>query len=413
MWGGDIKGSSWGDLENLYAPLNSKLHEGCPTFTPDGTAVYFMRCQKMDQNKAGDCKIFVSKKSPVGRWEEPVELPANINTGNSQTPRIMADAETLIFSSDKFPQNKGGMDLLVTKLQADGSWSEPRPLDFVNTEKDDQFVSVISNGRYLLKDAPGKFKSELVEYLIPDELRPRGVMKLEGVVTDNSGAPAVAYASVTDLQTKQRFFSGRPDPKDGSFFVYLKEAGSYELSIDPEQNNVTYFSQRFDLPLNSNLNTRRINVTIKPVAAGDEIELDALRFKPYTSELEDAASELRRLSRLIKSSPQFTFELQVLLAGYEEDSIPSNPDLTEMSIDSVIMQIDDIDTLGMLYQRDSMIVDTTYHNNRTKRQAETLMRELAAVGVDAGSLTYFVNVRPEAVLENRRTTVRMAVRAKK
>lgn len=412
IWQGSLKANSWGELENMYLPINSKGHEGCATFTPDGTTIYFMRCEKMDVNKAENCKLMVAKKTTGGRWGEPAELPPHINTGNSQTPRIMADAETLIFSSDKFLPNKGGMDLYITKL-VNGNWLNPVPLDFVNTEKDDQFVSVISNGRYLLRDSPGKSKSELVEYLFPNELRPRGVMKLEGTVTDNTGSVAPAYISVTDLKTNTRFFSGRPDAKDGTFFVYLKEGTSYELSIDPENGNFTYFSKRFDLTGNPNLNLQRISITIKPLEAGDELELDALRFKPYSSQLEDADSEMRRLSRLIKSNAQFNYELQVLLAGYQEDTHQSNPDLTELSIDSVIVHLDDIDSLGQLYQRDSVVVQHTWHNNRTQKQVEEILRQFALQGIDTSMIKYFVNTRPEAVPENRRTYVRLVVRAKR
>jgi DNA-binding beta-propeller fold protein YncE len=412
IWQGSLKANSWGELENMYMPINSKGHEGCPSFTPDGTTLYFMRCEKMDAAKAENCKIFVAKKGPGGRWEEPAELPAHINTGNSQTPRIMADAETLIFSSDKLLPNKGGMDLYMTRFK-NGNWSAPIPLEFVNTAKDDQFISVVSNSRYLLRDSPGKSKSELVEYLFPDELRPKGVMKVDGTVSAVGGGLVSAYVSVTDLKTNSRFFSGRPDPKDGSYFVYLKEGSTYELSVDPENGNYTYFSTRFDLTGNTNLNLQKIATTLKPLQAGDELDLEALQFKPHTSQLADADSELRRLSRLMKSNPQFMYELQVILAGYEESTTQRIPDLTEHSIDSIIVQLDDIDTLGQLYQRDSLIVQSTWHNNRTQKQAEEVIRQLSLLGVDTSDIRFFVNARPEAVLENRKTNVRLLVRARR
>jgi hypothetical protein len=412
IWQGSLKANSWGELENLYMPINSKGHEGCPSFTPDGNTLYFMRCEKMNATKAENCKIFMAKKGPGGRWGEPTELPAQINSGNSQIPRIMADAETLIFSSDKILPNKGGMDLYMTKLK-DGNWSVPVPLDFVNTEKDDQFVSVMSNGRYLLRDSPGKSKSELVEYLFPDNLRPAGVMKLEGTVTDPAGGIMPAYVSITDLRTNSRFFSGRPDSKSGAYYAYLKEGSEYELSIDPENGNVTYFSRRFDLTQNANLNLQRINTILKPLTAGDELELDALRFKPFSAKLQDADAELRRLSRLIKSNLQFDFELQVLLIGYEEDSVQSSPDLTELALDSVIIQLDDIDSLGQIYHRDSVVVEHTWHNNRTRKQAEEILRQLSLQGVDTSTMRYFVNARPEAIMENRKTLVRLIVRPKR
>jgi hypothetical protein len=94
----DLKGNTWSEPQNLMLPVNSKTNDGCPSLTPDGNTIYFMRCDRMDQNKADGCKLFSAKKKSNGQWDEPRELPANINTGNSQTPRIMADGETLIFS---------------------------------------------------------------------------------------------------------------------------------------------------------------------------------------------------------------------------------------------------------------------------------------------------------------------------
>ena len=157
IFSSELTGSTWSQPENLMLPINSKSNDGAPSFTGDGNTIYFMRCDKMDQNKASSCKIFVAKKKSNGQWEEPVELPASINTGNSQAPRIMADGETLIFSSDKITPNKGGMDLYISKLK-NGTWTNPIALDFVNTEKDDQYVSVAALGRYLLKEAPGARK---------------------------------------------------------------------------------------------------------------------------------------------------------------------------------------------------------------------------------------------------------------
>ena len=98
--------------------------------------------------QSDNCKILRVKKKPNGQWDVPEELPASINTGNSQTPRIMADGETLVFASNKMAGGKGGMDLYLTRF-TNNTWSNPVPLDFVNTDKDDQYVSAAGLGRYL------------------------------------------------------------------------------------------------------------------------------------------------------------------------------------------------------------------------------------------------------------------------
>ena len=410
IWMSELSGSTWGEIKNIFLPINTKGNEACATLTPDEKTIFFMRCEKMDLEKADRCKIFMSRKKASGQWEEPVELPANINTGNSQTPRIAADGETLIFSSNKISPNKGGMDLYVTKLK-NGVWSNPLPLDVANTDKDDQYVSVQANGRYVLREAPGKFKTEIVEYLIPDDLRSRGVMKVEGFVKDAAGKPTPAYISVFDQYNNKRIFNAQPEP-NGSFFLYLLEGSAYELSIDHEQGTYTYYSKQYDLMHNDVLRNEKINVILKPLAAGDELVLDALRFRPNSIELDHADSELRRLTRLIKNTP-LNFEVQVLLSGYVEDSVQTSPDLTEVIVDSTNVVLQRVDSLGQLTTRDSLVVRTRYHNDRTEKEANVIIDKLVAAGVDRSTLTLFVNAKQEDIIENRKTIIKIVARPKR
>lgn len=411
LWASELKGSTWSPITNLFLPVNTKGNEGCATFTPDGNTIFFMRCDRMDMQKADKCKIFMAKKKPgTNQWEEPAELPAHINTGNSQTPRIAADGETLIFSSDKISPNQGGMDLYVTKLK-NGTWSAPLPIPDVNTEKDDQYVSLQANGRYLLKEAPGKFKSEILEYLLPDNLRPKGVMKVDGFIKDAEGKPTPAYISVFDLYNNTRILSSRPEA-DGSFFFYLLEGNAYEVSVDHEQGSYTFFSKQFDLMHNETLRNEKLNVILKPIAAGDELVLEGLHFTPHTLTLDNnAESELRRVSRLMKST-SLDFELQVLLSGYLEDSVKSSPDLTEVMIDSTNVVLQKVDSLGQLSTQDSLVIKTRYHNDRTPAEAEVIIAKLAASGIDRNRIAVLVNARQEDVVENRKTIIKLIARKK-
>jgi hypothetical protein len=403
----ELKGAAFTEPVNVGAPVNSKSHEACPSFTPDGNTMYFMRCDQMEQNKAGGCKIFRIAKKPNGQWEEAVEMPANINTGNSQSPRIMADSETLIFSSDKRSPNKGGMDLYVSKFR-NGNWTDPIAMDFTNTDKDDQFVSVSALGRYLLRDSQGPKKNELVEYLIPEDLRPRSMMKVEGKVTDATGGIIPAYISANDMATQKRFFNGRPNA-DGSFMLYLKEGSKYEFSIDPEQSNVTYFSKAFDLSSEKIPQSEKVFATLKPLAAGDEIQTDLIRFKPYTSELDLATStgELKRVVRLINANPDFKFQVNVQLNGYVEDTLKSNPDLTEVLIDSVIYEYNGVDSLGQPSTEDSLAVKTLYHNNRANAQAKAVVEYLTAQGVNRDRLAFTGTAVPGIVPENKKLLIKL------
>ncbi|MDV3309840.1 MAG: hypothetical protein LOY03_13600 [Cyclobacteriaceae bacterium] len=394
LWMSERNGSSWSTPQNLAAPLNTRAHEACATFTPDQKTVYFMRCETMSQREASGCKIMMSKKQANGRWGEPVALPPSINTGNAQAPRILADGETLIFSSDR-PGGKGGMDLYVSRFR-NGSWTDPVPMTFANTPDDDQFVSVNASGRYLLRDAPGDRRREMAEFLIPDHLRPKGLMRVEGTI---AGAPA-AYLSVHDLANGKRIFNGRPDGQ-GFFKLYLMEGSTYELSIDPEHDRLLYYSQRFDLTGDTLEQIVRVTPRIAPPKTGDEIPLDLVEFHGNTTDLTPASSaEVKRVARLIRGNPDREFAIKVVMTGYVEDSIRSSPELTEVRYDSVWTTIEVPDTTyvdadSMMVQvRDTLIVQPVFHNDRTQQQAEAVVSALEGQGVPRDRLPVEVMALP-------------------
>lgn len=417
----ELKGTIWSEPMNPGTPLNSKLHDGCPSASVDGSALYFMRCEKMDMNKAENCKLMVVKKKPTGQWEEPVELPAIINTGNSQTPRIMGDSETLIFSSNKFAGGKGGMDLYMTRLIGT-QWSMPVALNFANTAGDDQYVSASSLGRYLLKDAPGPKRSEIIELLFPADVKPKGLMKVEGKMAGLENLSS-AYVSVFNQKDQSRVYNGRPG-KDGSFVVYLKEGGVYDLSIEPEQDNFTFYSKEFDVIGEKLSALEKINVTLKQVSTGDEIELPGISFKPYSKTIAPSATqELRRLVRLIKGNPSYKFNVDVTLIGLQQDSVQSNSDLTEIQADTTRIPVTytipnptPADSLSasmdsvITATRDSVVVKVTYHNNRTEQQSESIRNYLISQGVATGNLSVSFKAIVEALPENRKTVIKVRVK---
>lgn len=429
----ELTGQGWSEPRNLGLPVNSKKHDGAPSLTADENTMYFMRCETMDRHKASGCRLMMAKRNYRGVWEEPTELPAYINTGNSQVPRILGDGVTLLFSSDKLPGNKGGMDLYETRF--DGiAWSQPVALAFANTEKDDQYVSVSSLGRHLMKDQPGMRSTEIVELLFPEDLKPLSTMKVQGVV--KGVAPSAAYISVFDQVNGRRIFNGQP-AADGSFTIFIPEGSCYDLSIEPQEDRLTYFSKTYDLRGSGFQINDRIEATIAPIRAGDEIELAGIGFKNYTAEISPTSDEaLRRLARLVKGNPANRFVLDLTYYGYREDSIQSDPDLTEHVIDSSYLQVLkqvpdslvadsleydslDLDSLQLdSLERDTMItviIDSlvirhTYHNDRSQRQTEAILEALRKDGVDVSKIEMKYRAVPDMPAEDRRTMIRLKVR---
>ena len=400
-------GNAWAEPMNMLLPVNSKVNDGCPSISLDGSMMFYMRCDKMDFSKAEGCRILWIRKKPNGQWGEPVELPAYINSGNSQTPRILGDGESLLFSSNKLLPNKGGMDLYMTKM-VDGQWSQPQSLDFANTAADDQYVTATSMGMYLVKDAPSQHSSELVELLFPPEVRPGSMVKITGTVAGPDELSS-AFVTVFNMKDQTRFFSTRPG-KDGVFIAYAKQGGLYELSIDPEKDNYTFYSKVFDLRGEALPSAEKLEVRLTPASPGGEVILEGVSFKPNSSQMTETSSqELRRVSRLMLGNPDKSFAIEVTLLGYQKDSLRSNPDLTEIITDTIrIPVVYKKDSISMA-TRDSLVVHTTYHNDRTLQEAKVIGNTLIMQGIPPGRIACSGKAEVEAILENRKTVVKIII----
>jgi hypothetical protein len=59
-----------------------------------------------------------------------------------------------------------------------------------------------------------------------------------------------------------------------------------------------------------------------------------------------------------------------------------------------------------LYKKDTIMVKTVYHNDRTVKQAKAVVDYLINHGIDGQRLSVFVNAIPVAAPENQKLTVK-------
>lgn len=404
----DKKGNNWGEPKNFGRPLNSEKNDGSPSISADGKYMYFMRCDKMSVDNASGCKIFVAERK--GRsWGEPKPLSNVINGYNAMSPRILADGETLVFASDR-PGGKGGLDLYQSR-KANGEWTEPVPMDFANTPGNDQFVSFTSKGRYIYHAVTEDKGMAIEQLIIPASLKPKKVMRVQGKIVDaNTGEPLAAMVKAYSIATRDRVWSDATNNK-GEFVVVLKEGESYDFSVEPKLPGYPYHSKLYYLEKMKYSDRDELNIKVSKISTGDVMELNSIEFEPYTAKLKDESTyELRRLTRLMKKMPGNSFEIEVKLNNYLSDSVQSDPDLTEVIIDTVYqeptqpMEVEEADSEeleegGEEYDQETDEVDTvsreseeevqepsftlkyTYHNDRTEKQAQTIKDYFTQKGV--------------------------------
>ncbi|UZR95546.1 hypothetical protein [Chondrinema litorale] len=431
IWMVRKNGNSWSQPENLGKPLNSDAHEGDPSLSPDGKYLYFMRCEKMSMNNAENCTLYVSEKKNRTFWGEPVALPANINSGNAVSPRILPDNESLYFSSNK-SGGQGGYDLYLTRKEDEG-WTEPVALSFLNSEADDRYVSLNAKGDVIYFSMKYKDKDKIIMAKIPDEFQPLKIFQINGkILNEVTGNPEEAYIQVFDVETQKMVRAVKAPQNTGEFYVLLKSGEMYDLSVNTIDKSIIFYSELVDLRYQEESEYKNVELKLKPVKVGTTFTATNILFEPYTSNIHEASVfELKRLSLLLKNNPDINLEIGAHLAEYKSDSIQSDPDLTEVVIDTILIEnnlelsVDNtlssdtdiytnnkvgIDSMVMVQKPDSSMVfvnvnkvDTTqvlessnqpfqlkytYHNDRTEAEAKAVYDYLIEIGVPSDRISY-------------------------
>lgn len=140
-----------GNVTALPGEVNTKLHDGPITISADGKTMYFNRNNyyhnregKRDKNATNHLKIYKASLNGIS-WEDVEELPINNNEYSVGHPALSPDDKYLYFTSD-MPGGKGGTDLYRVEILENNTYGEPENLTQVNTEGDEAFPFVDTDG---------------------------------------------------------------------------------------------------------------------------------------------------------------------------------------------------------------------------------------------------------------------------
>lgn len=128
--------------------VNTKLHEGPLTFTPDGSQVYFTRSSEIKGNDGLQrLKIFISDVDENGDFYNEREFPYNSNDYSVGHPSISKDGKTLYLVSDK-PGGFGGADIYKMEILGNNEYGEMINLgEDINTEGQELFPFIDTENR--------------------------------------------------------------------------------------------------------------------------------------------------------------------------------------------------------------------------------------------------------------------------
>ncbi len=253
--------NTWSEPISVGAPVNTiDNYEGFPSISADGNSLYFIRLnleRGYDRKSKENCfNIFVSQKISDDQWGEPVMLPSPINTGCERDPKIMADNHTLIFSSVR-EDGKGKYDMYQTFKQADGSWTPPVPLDFVNSDDNDQSPCISASGEHMFYYS----KNDIYTVPIPTQFRQLINVVIQGrILDDKKLLPLPGSIIITNLTTGTDFTT-KNNEVDGEFSLILTTGSKYRAVF----NNESFFPDtvEFDLQNQKKYELIRRNVVLR------------------------------------------------------------------------------------------------------------------------------------------------------
>ena len=159
----------WSRPRKLGGNINTSSWESQPCVSSDGRELYFV------SRRNGNADIYRALRNADGTWGEPQNLGAPINTkGSEMAPFIHPDGHTLYFSSDKHI-GMGGFDLFMSRRGEDGQWQEPVNLGFpINTNGDEINFFVAADGKTAFISSQregGRGGYDIYSFELPEEIR--------------------------------------------------------------------------------------------------------------------------------------------------------------------------------------------------------------------------------------------------
>jgi outer membrane protein OmpA-like peptidoglycan-associated protein len=218
--------STWGDVKNMGAQINSAGWDSHPSLTHSGDTLFFA------SNRIGGfglSDIYFSVKDQKGNWTKALNAGPIINTVQSEvSPFFHHKYNVLYFSSNGHPLNFGEFDIYKS-YRKENFWSEPKNIGpLVNGAGMENYFTIdfkSSNLYYSRSLEEDKKNMDLYSFPVPMEAQPQAIANLKGTLKDHSGKPMKGIVSIIDLDEGVEV-----SPK------FLREDGSFDFSLINKRN---------------------------------------------------------------------------------------------------------------------------------------------------------------------------------
>jgi outer membrane protein OmpA-like peptidoglycan-associated protein/tetratricopeptide (TPR) repeat protein len=214
---------SLGSPAKFDKSINSKFNESTPVFTKDGKTIYFTRNNYLEGKKGKDgndntlVKIYKATLEN-DKWVNITELPFDSDNYSTAHPVLSPDEKTMYFVSD-MPGTIGLSDIFKVQINDDGTFGTPLNLGrLINTEGRETFPFVNDDNEiYFASDGhPGLGGLDI----FVSKINADGTFgKVQNVGMD-ANSPKDDFGYWIDTKSRRGFFSSNRDGGQGYDDIY-------------------------------------------------------------------------------------------------------------------------------------------------------------------------------------------------
>jgi outer membrane protein OmpA-like peptidoglycan-associated protein len=300
--------STWGEVKNMGALVNSSGWDSHPSLTHSGDTLFFA------SNRIGGfglSDIYFSVKDSKGKWTKALNAGPIINTVQSEvSPFFHHKYNVLYFSSNGHPLNFGEFDIYKS-YRLEDAWLEPKNIGpLVNGAGIENYFTIDSKSHdlyYSRSEAEDKKNLDLYSFPVPMEAQPQAVASLKGTLKNTSGQPMKGIVSIIDL--------------DGGVEVspkFLREDGSFDFSLINKRNYLLIIQGDEFFRIEEIFfmdGDRELNKVAEPIES--KIAFESLEFENGKSDiLASMHTDLSKLGNFMTDHP----ELHLTISGHTDSA---------------------------------------------------------------------------------------------
>ena len=308
--------NGWSEPKNLGPNVNSESWESTPSLSPDKKDLYF---SSNVPGGFGGKDIWVCHRNEDGTWGEPLNLGSEINTSaDESTPFIHADNRTLYFNSNGLPGYSEKPDIFVTRKSPDGKWSKPENLGYpINTIDDEGSLIVASDGKtaYYSSDRNDtKGGLDIYTFELRKDIRPFKTLWVKGKVFDiktKNGLPA--SVELVDVKSRELVSKLQTD-EDGNYLVTLPVGKDYAFNV--KRKGYLFYSENYNISETYSDSTFQVDIPLQPIETNARMVLKNVFFDTKKTVLNpESITELDNVVRLLNENPN----LKIQISGYTDN----------------------------------------------------------------------------------------------